>query len=168
MKRNHDSRLGGSQDPLHSPPFWLSFLLKDNSHSYTHLIRQTPCSRARETMPRSADFENRKEALPLLRPPERRTINVCSTIKNGGEGGGKTTCEHTGREVGEFTLEQTLELVFHPTKIKKLGRIMPIWWDFRPLPGSRAFKLKLTCLSWFCLRVSYFRVSAGWCHYFIM
>ena len=53
---------------------------------------QTPCSRARESMPRSADFENRKEALPLLRPPERRTINVCSTIKNGGEGGGRGRC----------------------------------------------------------------------------
>jgi hypothetical protein len=49
---------------------------------------QTPCSRAREIVPRSADFENGKEALPLLRPSERRTINVCSTIKNGGEGGG--------------------------------------------------------------------------------
>ena len=28
-----------SQDPLHSRPFLLSFLVKGNSHSYTHLIR---------------------------------------------------------------------------------------------------------------------------------
>ena len=26
------------QDPLHSRPFGLSFLVKDNSHSYIHLI----------------------------------------------------------------------------------------------------------------------------------